>query len=205
MVPNRRTSSQSLAALALAASLLASAALLTPEPLSDVFFAGIVLLNPLFAAVGVVGAWTNRTPVLWVAALLSVGLSTAGMMSVGLFLAPTALLLLGAAAAGQIAGPRAGVREEIIADAPSVRERLLRAVAGLTSVGVGVGLVDAGAFRQELFGSCARETLACALSTTNWPAVGLTLLGFVGVAGGAWLVWKQVYVSRVLRAARAGQ
>ena len=204
MVPDRRTSSRTLAALALAASLLASAALLTPEPLSDAFFAGIVLLNPLFAAVGVVGVWTNRTPVLWVAALLSLALSTAGMMFVGLFLSPTALLLLGAAVTGQIAGPRAGVREAIIADVPSVRERLLRAVAGLASVGVGVSLVDAGAFRQELFGSCARETASCAISTTNWLAVGLTLLGFAAVALGAWLVWKQVYVSRVLRAARAG-
>jgi hypothetical protein len=170
-----------------------------------VYFAGVVLLNSLFAAAGVGGAWTNRTVVVWVAALLSAGLSLAGMMTVGLFLAPAAVLLLGAAVAGQSGGPRAGVREAIVADAPSVRERLLWCVLGLTSVGVGVALVDVSVFRQELFGSCAQETLACALSTTNWPAVALTLLGFVGVAGGAWLVWKQVYVSRVLRAARASQ
>jgi hypothetical protein len=204
MVPDPRTTSRALAALALAASLIASAVLLAPEPLADVFFAGIVLLNPLFAAVGILGAWTSRTPILWVAALLSVGLSLVGMMSVGLFLLPTALLLLGAAVAGQVAGPRVGVREAIVADAPSVRERLLWAVAGVTAVGVGVALVDAGAFDQHLFGSCAQETLACAIETTNWPAVGLTLLGFAAVAVGAWLVWKQVYASRVLRTARAG-
>jgi hypothetical protein len=204
MVPDPRTTSRALAALALAASFLASVALLTPDPLADAFFAGIVLLNPLIAAVGVVGAWRNRTSVLWVGALLSVGLSLVGMMSVGLFLLPTALLLLGAAVAGQVAGPRVGVREAIVDDAPSVRERLLRSAVGLTSVGVGVALVDAGAFDQHLFGSCAQETLACVLETTNWPAVGLTLLGFAAVAVGGWLVWKQVYASRVLRTARAG-
>ena len=193
-----------LAALAVAAAVLASVVLLTPDPLADAFFAGIVLLSPLFAAVGAVGAWTNRSPVVWVAALLSAVLSVAGMLSIGLFLAPVTLLLLGAAVAAQVAAPGAGAREEILAGAPSRPERLLRAAGGLASVVVGVALVDAGAFDRELFGSCAQETLACALGTTNWLAVGVTLLGFGAVAAGAWLVWKQVYVSRVLRATRAG-
>jgi len=204
MVPAPRTTSRALGGVAVAAALLGSAVLLAPAPLADAFFAGIVLLNPLFAVVGAVGAWTNRTVVVWVAAVLSVGLSLAGMMSVGLYLAPTALLLLGAAVAAQAAGPRPGLREEILSSAPSVRGRLGRAAAGLAGIAVGVALVDAGAFERELFGSCAQETLACALGTTNWPAVGLTLVGFGAVALGAWLVWKQVYVSRVLHTARAG-
>ncbi|WP_435116026.1 hypothetical protein [Halolamina sp. C58] len=204
MVPATRETSRLLAALALPVSLLASAALLFPAPLSDAFFAGVVLLNPLFAAVGIAGAWTDRTVVVWVAALLSVGLSVVGMLSVGLLFAPTALLLLGSALAAQAAGPRAGVRERIVADPPSGRERLLRTLAGAASILVGVGLVTGGAFERELFGSCARETLACALETTNWGAVGVTLLGFAAVAVGGWVVWKQVYVSRVLRRARSG-
>ncbi|QKY19161.1 hypothetical protein B4589_001745 [Halolamina sp. CBA1230] len=204
MVPSTRETSRLLAALALVVALLASAALLLPTPLADVFFAGIVLLNPLFATAGVAGAWTNRTAAIWLAALLSLGLTLVGLLSVGLFFAPTAVLLLGSAVVGRAAGPREGVRERILADAPSVRARLLRALAGGGSVFVGAGLVYVGAFRQELFGSCAQETLACAIETTNWPAVGLTLLGFAAVGVGGWLVWKQVYVSRVLRQARAG-
>ena len=204
MVPANRETSRLLAGLALLASLLASAALLLPTPRSDAFFAGIVLLNPLFAAVGVAGAWIDRTVVVWVAALLSVGLSLVGAMSAGLFFAPTALLLLGSAVTAQAAGSRAGVRERIVADPPSDRERLLRALPGAASILVGVGLVNVGTFGQELFGSCARETLACALETTNWGAVGVALLGFAAVAVGGWVVWKQVYVSRVLRRARSG-
>ena len=204
MVPSNRETSRLLAALALLAGVFASGVLLFPTPLSDAFFAGIILLNPLFAAVGAAGAWTDRAVVVWVAALLSVGLSLVGAMSVGLFFAPTALLLLGSAVAAQAAGPRSGVRERIVADPPSSRERLLRTLAGAASILVGVGLVNVGAFGQELFGSCARETLACALETTNWGAVGVTVLGFAAVAVGGWLVWKQVYVSRVLRRARSG-
>lgn len=204
MVPSTRETSRLLAALALVAALVASVTLLAPAPLADVFFAGIVLLNPLFAAVGVAGAWTNRTAVIWLAALLSLSLTVVGLLSVGLFFAPTAVLLFGSAVGGQAAGPREGVRERIVAESPSVRARLSWALAGGGSVLVGTGLVYAGAFRQELFGSCAQETLACALETTNWPAVGLTLLGFAAVGVGGWLVWKQVYVSRVLRRARTG-
>lgn len=203
MVPSTRETSRLLAALALVVAVAAAAALLLPDPLADAYFAGIVVLNPLFAAVGVVGAWTERTVIVWVAALLSVGLAVVAMMSIGLALLPTALLLLGSAVAAQAAGPREAVRERILADAPSGRERLLWAAVGLGSIVVGVELVNVGAFRQELFGSCAQETLSCALETTNWPAVGLTLLGFAAVAVGAWVIWKQVYVSRVLRTARA--
>lgn len=203
MVPTARRTSRLLAASAVVAAVLAAAALLLPAPLTDVFFAGIVLTSVLFAVIGAAGAWTDRTALVWVAALLSVGLSLAGAMSIGLFLAPAALLLLGSAVAAQAAGPREGVRERVVADPPSARERLLKALAGGVSVGVGAGLVDAGAFDRELFGSCTQETLACALETTNWGAVGLTLLGFGAVAVGGWLVWKQVAVSWVLQRAWA--
>lgn len=203
MVPSTRRTSRLLSAAAFVAALLATAALLAPEPLADVFFGGIVLLNPLFATIGAAGAWTNRASLIWLAALLSAGLTLAGMMSIGTVLAPTAILLLGSAVAASAAGPRAGVRERIVADPPSARDRLLRVTTGVAAAVAGAGLVDAGAFDRELFGSCARETLACALETTNWGAVGLTLLGLGAVAGGGWLLWKQVYVSRVLRRARA--
>lgn len=199
-----RPLSRALAALAVLAALLASTALLLPDPLTDVFFAGIVLLNPLFAAVGALGAWTERTALVWVAALLSVGLSLVGMLSVGLFFAPTALLLLGSAVAAQVAGPREEVHERIVADPPTIRGRLAKAVAGVAVAVVGAAVVDAAAFDRELFGSCARETLACAVATTNWPAVGLTLFGLGAVAGGLWLLWKQAYVTRVLVGARTG-
>jgi len=198
-----RTLSRALAALAVVAALLAAAVLLSPAPLADVFFAGIVLLSPLFAAVGAAGAWTDRTALVWVATLLSVGLTLVGVMSVGLLFAPAALLLLGSAVAARAAGPDRAARERIVADPPEPRERLQKALLGVASVVVGAVLVDVAALDRDLFGSCAQETLGCVLETTNWGLVGLTLLGFGAVAVGGWLLWRQVYVTRLLARARA--
>lgn len=200
--PSVETSSRLLGALAVLSAVLASIYLLLPDPLTDVFFSGIVLLSVLFALVGEVGAWTNRTPLVWVAALLLTGLAIAGMMSIGFVIAPAALFMLGAALLSQLAGPRRDVREAIIADPPTVREAVLRTVAGTASVAVGAGLVYAGAFARELFGSCASETLACVLDTTHWDAVGITLLGLAAVGLGGWFVWRQIYVARVLGGTR---
>lgn len=204
MVPSPRSASRLLSAAAVVAALLASAVLLAPTPLADVFFAGIVLLSPLFAVVGAVGAWTNRAALVWVAALLSVGLTLVGAMSVGLLFAPAALLLLGSAVAAQAAGPDSARRERLLADPPEPRERAQKALLGVASVVVGAAVVDAAALDRQLFGSCAQETLACALETTNWGLVALTLLGFGAVAVGGWLLWRQVYVTRLLAGARAG-
>lgn len=193
-----RTTSRLLSALAILAACVASGYLLLPNPLADVFFSGIVLLSVLFALIGAFGAWTNRTPLVWVAALLLTGLAVIGMMSIGLLIAPTALFLLGAAFFSQLAGPRTDVQEAIIENPPTVREAVLKTLAGAVSVAVGGGLVYIGAFSQELFGSCARETLSCALNTTNWGAVGLVVLGLSVISYGSWLLWKQAYVARIL-------
>lgn len=172
--------------------------LLLPNPLADVFVAGIVMLSVIFAGVGGIGAWTSRTPLVWVGALLVTGLSLIGMMSIGFLLAPAALFLLGAAVCSQLAGPRPDVREAVLADPPTAREVARKKLIGIGAVIGGLGLVYAGAFAQELFGSCARETVACALDTTNWSGIGLTLLGLVAVSYGGWLLWKQSYLTRVL-------
>lgn len=198
------TLSRALAGVAVLAALLTSAVLLFPEPLADVFFTGIVLLSPLFAVVGAVGAWTERAALVWVAALLSVGLTLAGAMSVGLLFAPAALLLLGSAVAARATGPDTAARERLVADPPEARERLQKALLGVAGIVGGAAAVDAAAFDRDLFGSCAQETLGCVMRTTNWGLVGLTLLGFGAIAGGAWLLWRQVYVTRVLAGARAG-
>ncbi|MFC4440308.1 MULTISPECIES: hypothetical protein [Natrialbaceae] len=196
--PSSRTVSRLLSVLAILFASVAVTYLLLPNPLGDVFFAGTVMLSVIFALVGGVGAWTNRPPLVWVAALLLTGLSIVGMLSVGRFIAPAALLLLGAAVFSQIAGPRTDVRETIIANPPTEREVMRKKQVGTGSVVVGVGLVYVGAFRRELFGACASETLACALDKMNWGAVGLTIFGLVAIGLGGWLLWKQAYITRVL-------
>lgn len=198
------TLSRGLAGGAVVVSLLAAAVLLSPAPLADVFFAGIVLLSPLLAAVGAAGAWTGHTAVVWVAALLSVGLTLVGAMSVGLLFAPAALLLVGSAVAALGAGPDTEAREKLVANPPATRERVQKALFGAAAIVVGAAVVDVAALDRHLFGSCAQETLGCVVETTNWGLVGLTLLGFGAVAVGGWLLWRQVYVTRVLAGARAG-
>lgn len=194
------TASRLLSVLALLSASVAVILLLLPNPLADVFFAGIVMLSVVFALVGGIGAWTDRTPLVWVSALLLSGLSVIGMLSIGFFFAPAALLLLGAAVCSQMAGPRTDVREAILADPPTARDVARKMLLGIGLVFGGLGLVYVGAFAQELFGSCARETVACALETTNWSGVGLTLLGLFAVSYGGWLLWKQAYLTRVLAA-----
>lgn len=192
------TVSRLLSVLAILSASAAVTALLLPNPLADVFFAGIVLLSVLFTLVGGIGAWMNWTPLVWVTALLLTGLSILGMMSIGPYLVPAAFLLLGAAVFSQVAGPRPEVRESILANPPTKRGIVQKILVGTGAIIVGLGLVYVGAFRQELFGSCARETLACALETTNWGAVGLTVLGLLAVSYGGWLLWKQTSITRVL-------
>ncbi|MFC7140474.1 hypothetical protein ACFQMA_11615 [Halosimplex aquaticum] len=200
-VPSPETASRQASALAVGAASAAAFALLYPDPFADAFFAGWVLAVVGLAAVAAVGAWTNRTPLVWVAALLTTGLAIVGMMSIGLFVAPVALLLLLAAGFSQAAGPRAGAREAILADPPSGREMLLKALAGVAAVVTGSGLVYFGAVAQPLFGACARETLSCALAKTHWGAVAVTALGLLAVCLGGWLLWRQSYVARVLASA----
>lgn len=199
-----RTGSRVLGVLAVLLTSLAAAALLFPNPLADVFFAGWVMFGVALAFAGVLGIWTNRTPLVWLAALLLTGLSIVGMWSIGFLIAPAALLLLGAALLSHWAGPRPGVHEEIIANPPHVRETLGKTVTGIGCVAVGGWLVDLGALKQELFGACASETLSCALSTANWEGIGLTLLGLTAISIGGWLLWKQVYIAGVLASQHAG-
>jgi hypothetical protein len=200
--PQSQTVSRLLSALAVISATVASAFLLLPNPLADVFFGGIVLLSVLFALVGVIGVWTNRTPLVWVAAFLSSGLSILGMLTIGIYLAPAALLLLGAAVFSQLAGPRPGVRETIVANPPTEQELVRKKGVGTVAVVFGVALVYGGAFAQEMFGSCASETLTCALDKMNWGAVGLTVIGLIAISLGGWVLWKQIYITRVLAATR---
>lgn len=196
--------SRVLSGFAVVAASVAAGALLLPEPLADVFFAGWVVGSVGLTLLGALGAWTNRSPLVWVAALLLTGLSIVGMWSIGLFIAPAALCLLGAAVLSQWAGPRPGVREAIVAEPPTVRETVLKALAGTGAVAAGTGLVYVGAIARDLFGACASETLACALASTHWDAVGLTILGLLTAGFGGWLLWRQVYIGRVLAANQTG-
>jgi hypothetical protein len=192
------TISQLLSVGAILSAILAVTALLLPNPLADVFFAGIVMLSVLFTLVGGIGTWTNRTPLVWVAALLLTGLTVLGMISIGFYFIPSALLLLGAAVFSQLAGPRPEIRDSILADPPTKQDLIQKMLAGIGTIVVGFGVVYISDFTRELFGSCARETLACGLNTTNWGAVGLTVFGLFAVIYGGWLLWKQSYIIRVL-------
>lgn len=193
-----RTGSRLLSAFAILAASAAAIYLLFPTPLADAFFAGWVLISVILPLIGGLGVWTNRTILVWIAALLMTGLSIIGMWSIGFFIAPAALLLLGAALLSQVAGPRQDVHEAILADAPSAHEVAGKAVAGIGSMAVGGWLVYIGSITRDLFGACAQETLACALSKTHWDAVAVTTLGLLALSFGGWVLWKQVYTARVL-------
>ncbi|WP_135536896.1 MULTISPECIES: hypothetical protein [Halostella] len=197
------TGARMLSGLAVLSTIVAAGLLLSPNPLADAFFAGWVLFSILLALTGSLGAWTNRTPLVWVTALLMTGLAIIGMWSIGFVIAPAALLLLGAAVLSQLAGPREDVQAAIIADPPTVQEAVSKTVAGVGSVAIGGWLVYTGAITQHLFGACATETLDCALAKTHWDAVGITSLGLLGIGLGAWLIWRQIYIGRVLAAANS--
>lgn len=197
------TVSRGLSSLALVAALVTSSILLYPSPLGDVFFSGIVLSSVLFAVIGVLGAWTTRTPLLWLAAFLLAGLTVVGMLSIGLLIAPATILMVGAAITNHLAGPRSGVRDAITADPPTTEERASRTIVGGFSTVVGIGFVYAGAFRQELFGACADESLSCAFGMAHWDAIGLTVIGLSVVAIGGWLLWQQMIITRALSATRS--
>lgn len=192
------TASRLLAGLAVFCAIAAAIVLLSAGPLADAFFAAWVVGSVVVALVGGLGAWTNRTPLVWVAALSLTALSILGMWSIGPFVAPAALFLLGSAVFSQLAGPREGVREAILADPPTVRETGAKALAGVCSVLVGGWVAYEGSIARELFGACIAETLACVVETTHWDAVGITTVGLLAVGFGGWLLWKQVYVARVL-------
>lgn len=199
------TARRLLGALAVLLAVVAAVALLLPDPLADVFFAAWVVGSVLLALVGGVAAWTNRSALAWVSALLLTGLSLAGLMSVGLFVAPAAVCLLGAALLSGRSEARKETRDAIAANPPSARDTVLKAGAGVGSICLGAGLVYATAVRGDgLFEACISETLACTLRNTHWPALGGTVLGLLAVAIGGWLVWKQVYVARVLASKQFG-
>lgn len=210
MVPSNRlpdavTVSQLLGGLAVVLAGLGAVLLLFPQPLADVFFAAWVLFAVILAVVGALGAWTRRTPLLWVAALLLVGLSIVGMWSLGPFVAPAALVLLGAAVASLWTGPRPGAYEAVLDDPPSVLEAVLKTLGGAVLMVVGASLAYEGTIVRELFTrACASETLDCALSVTRWDAVGLAVLGLAAIGIGGWMVWTQVAVGRILASNQAG-
>ncbi len=204
-LPDALTVSRFLAGLAVVLATLAAIVLLVPRPLADAFFAAWVLFAVVLAVVGALGAWTRRTALVWVTALLLAGLSIVGMWSLGPFVAPASLALLGAAVASLWTAPRPGVHEAILDNPPSVLEAVLKTLAGVVLVGVGIGLVYDGAIVRELFArGCSSETLSCMLAVTRWDAVGLSLLGSAGIGSGGWLVWKQVAIGRVLASNVAG-
>ena len=190
--------SRLLSGLAILSASVAGAYLLLPNPVGDVFFAGWVLLGVLLSIVGGIGAWTNRSPLIWVAAILLIGLTVTGLLSIGRFIAPAAFFMLGSALFSQLAGPRTENVDAITTDPPTESEVLQKTLAGFGSVVVGVGLVYVGAFAQELFGACASETIACAIEKTQWGAVGVSVLGLIAISLGGWLFWRLIYTTRAV-------
>jgi hypothetical protein len=208
MVPASQSAAETgrrlLGALAALLAVAAAVLLLLPNPLADAFFAAWVIGSALIALVGGVAAWTNRTPLAWVAAILLSALSVVTLTSLGLFIAPAAVCLLGAALLSHWTGPRTDAREAIAANPPSLRETVLKAVAGVGSIALGSGLVYVTAVVRGLFEACSNETLACAIDAIHWFALGGTVLGLLAVGFGGWLLWKQIYVARVLRSEHVG-
>ncbi len=210
MVPSNRspdavTTSRLLSGVAVVLAGLAAVPLLFTQPQGDAFFAAWVLFAIILAVIGALGAWTRRTALVWVAALLLFALSIVGMWSLGPFIAPAALVLLGAAVASLWTGPRPDRHEAVLNDPPSVMDAVLTTLVGAVLVVVGATLGYEGTIVRELFTSgCASETLDCALAVTRWDAVGLTVLGLAAIGIGGWLVWRQVAVGRILASNQTG-
>lgn len=204
-LPDALTVSRLLAGVSVALTGVVAVVLLFPQPLADAFFAAWVLFAVILTVFGAIGAWTRRSALVWVAALLLSGLAIVGMWSIGGFIAPAALALLGAAVASHWTGPRPGAHETVIENPPSVLEAVVKTLAGTVLVLAGSALTYEGAVLRELFTrGCSSETLACALTVMNWDGVGLSLLGLAVLGSGGWLVWRQVVVGRVLASSHAG-
>jgi len=200
MVPSppsnaRRRASRLLGVLAGLAAAIAAVAVLWPRPLADVFVTAWILGAVLDTLVGTAAAWTGRRALLWVATLLLAGFAVVGMLTVGWLFAPSVVLLLAAALLSGWAGP--------VLDRPEPSETGPRRIAGGTlagaaAVGGGAAVVRVAAFDRELFGSCAAETPACVLATTNWPAVAATTLALATVALGGRLLLRQTLAAWAL-------
>lgn len=198
-LPDALTVSRLLASLSMVLAGVAAVVLLFPQPLADAFFAAWVLFAVLLAVFGAIGAWTRRSALVWVAALLLSGLTVVGMWSIGGFIAPVALGLLGAAVATLWTGSRPGAHEAVVENPPSVLEAVIKTLTGTVLVVAGVALAYEGTVVRELFTrGCSSETLACALAAVRLDAVGLSILGLAAIGSGGWLVWRQVAVGRVL-------
>lgn len=194
--------SRLLSGLAVGVAGVTAMLVLSPRLLADAFAAAWILFAVALAVLGAGGAWTQRSAIVWGAALLLSGLTIAGMWSIGQFTAPAAVLLLGAAIATLWTGtPRDGLDAGPPASG-SAGNAVFRSVAGVGGGIVGGTLAYEGVMVRELFGrGCANETVECALAVTNWPAVGLTLLGMAAVGVGSWLLWTQFSVRRRVVAA----
>ena len=103
MVPSSRavrfgSTGRLLGVLAAAALAVAAAYLLLPAPLSDAFSTAWVLGGVAASVVGAAAAWTGRTLLVRLTALLLLALSVLGMWSAGLLVTPAAFCLLGSTA-----------------------------------------------------------------------------------------------------------
>lgn len=203
--PDAVTGSRLLSGVAVALASLSALALLFPHPLADAFFTAWVLFAVILTGVGAVGAWTRRSGLLWVAALLLSGVTLVGMWSIGWSIAPAAFAMLGAAVVSLRAGGRSASHESILADPPTVPEVGRRVLAGIALIVIGSGVAYDGIYRRTLFTrGCLDETLGCALAVTRWDAVGLALLGLTAVGIGGYLIWRQIIVGWVLTTGQEG-
>jgi hypothetical protein len=181
--------------------LLASGAavfLLFPSPLEDIFFTGWVLFSVLITVVGLIGSRIHRTYLVWLSAAILIGLSIVGMWSIGFLVTPAALCLILSAALMQVTENHRKIREQIIADPPSVSEAVAKTLVSCIAIGFGSVLVYLGAFARSLFEACARETLTCTLEQIHWDAVSMASLGLASLIFGGWLLRKQIVIARIL-------
>jgi hypothetical protein len=167
------------------------------ETPSDVLLVAWPLLIAGIALLTGAAAWTDRPPLVWVGALVLLGISVLGAMTIGFYAAPAAFFALASAVLLSASGRRERVERAVRSAPPTILEAVLKTFLGAVAVALGALLAYSGA-SAGLSEACAVETAACVLENTHWNRVTGTAIGLGFGVLGAWTVFVQVRSARIL-------
>lgn len=165
-------------------------------PVDVAWIAWPLLIVGVALFVGAV-AWADRPPLVWVGALVLLGISVLGAMTLGFYAAPAALFALASAVLLSASGRRERVERAVRSAPPTMLEAVVKTLLGAVAVALGVSLAYYGT-SAGLSEACAVETAACVLESTHWNHVAGTAIGLgLGILG-VWTVFVQIRSARML-------